>query len=150
MRTNIRVAGIIFHKGKLVTAQHKKDEKIYYVLPGGGVELYETIYEAIKRELKEELIINIKKFRLVYIKEWNLKNKERGMEFYFYVEEYEGDIKKGYDPEIKESNFEDIYYAELNELNNFIFYPEQLIDIIEKDKEDNFNEIKHLGLYDYI
>ena len=149
MRTNIRVAGIIFYEGKLVTAQQNKNGKIYYVLPGGGVEDYESSQDAIKRELREELTIDIKKFRLSYIKEFNVKDKGRVIELYFYIEEYEGEIKKGFDPETKESEFENVYYADLNELNNFIFYPEQLIDIIEKDKENNFNGVKHLGLHDY-
>ena len=150
MRTNIRVAGIIFHEGKLVTARQNKGEKIYDVLPGGGVEDYESVEDAIKRELREELTIDITRFRLAYIKEFNVKSKGRVIELYFYVEKYEGDIKKGlFDLKIKLSEFESVYYAELNELNNFIFYPEQLIDIIEKDKEDNFNGVKHLGLHEY-
>ena len=145
MRTNIRVAGIMFKNNKLVTSKMRKKDKSYYVLPGGGVEDHETIYEAISREIMEELNVKITKLKLVYIKELKIKDKGRGIEFYFYIEEYSGELKKGFDPEIKETIFEDIAFLNLNELTNIAFYPIQLIDLLEKDKKTNFNELIYLS-----
>ncbi len=149
MRMPIRVGAIIFKEGKLITTKMKKGNIEYYILPGGGVEDYETIEEALKRELMEELNLKVKKFRLVYIRE--LRNKEIGriIEFYFFIEEYKGKPKKGFDPEVKESSFEDIIFLELDELNKVTFHPKELINVIKSDKEKGFREIKHLGLYNY-
>jgi len=83
MRTYLRVGALIFYKNKLVTTKMKKDGEEYYVLPGGGVEDYETIHEALVRELKEELDIDITKSRLVYIRELNIKEKEGVLNFIF-------------------------------------------------------------------
>jgi ADP-ribose pyrophosphatase YjhB (NUDIX family) len=149
MRTYLRVGALIFYKNKLVTTKMKKDGEEYYVLPGGGVEDYETIHEALVRELKEELDIDITKSRLVYIRELNIKEKGRGVEFYFLVESFGGKIKKGFDPESKKSLFEDIAFFNLEELNNIVFHPKQLIEVLKKDKNDHFEGIKHLGLQDY-
>lgn len=151
MRTNLRVGAIIFFNGKLVTTIMRKKDEIYHVLPGGGVESNETINEAIKREVKEELNIKIKKIKLVYIRELNLKNGEnkRGIEFYFAVEDYSGKPTKGFNPEKKESSFEEVGFLDLEELEKVSFHPKQLIKFIKSDKENNFNKFKHLGLYDY-
>jgi 8-oxo-dGTP diphosphatase len=149
MRTYLRVGAIIFHGEKLLTTKMKNGKNIFHVLPGGGVEEGETIYEAIKREVKEELNIEITKFRLVYIKELNIKDKGRGVEFYFYVEEYKGNPVKGIDPEEKETTFDEICFLDLKKLGEETFHPEQLIPILMLDKENNFNEFKHLGLHNY-
>src|SRR3989344_4943735 len=150
MRTLFRVGAIIFYKGKLVIEKMKKKGKEYYVLPGGGVEGDETIYDAVKREIQEELGVEIIKFRLVYIKELSLENGNRGAEFYFYVEEYKGIPKKGFDPEkTKESTLEAVDLIKIEDLKNYIFYPIELIEILKEDKERDFKEIKHLGLHSY-
>lgn len=149
MRTNLRVAAIILYEGKLLTTKMTKNGDSYYVLPGGGVEMEESIYEAVRREVKEETNLDVLKLKLVYIKE--LKNKElgRGVEFYFYVEEYEGELKKGFDPEEKESLLEDVELLDLENLDKSIFYPKELISQLSTDEKNNFSSFKYLGLKDY-
>jgi 8-oxo-dGTP pyrophosphatase MutT (NUDIX family) len=149
MRTYLRVGAIIFYKDKLVTTRMRKGESVYYVLPGGGVEDNETIHEALKREVKEELNLEIVKSKLVYIRELNIKDKGRGMELYFYIEEYNGVPTKGFDPETKDALLEGIDFLDLDELNILVFHPKQLVNFLKGDKETNFNEIRHLGLHDY-
>jgi len=146
MRINIRVAAIIFKDGKLVTTKMRKRGKVYYVLPGGGVEGDETIYEGLKRELEEELNIGIIDPRLIYIKEFHLEETGRILEFYFHVTDYVGKIKKGFDPEEKESVFEEVSLLDFSELSEVIFYPKQLIKTLESDMNEGFLEVKYLGL----
>ncbi|MCX6742194.1 MAG: NUDIX hydrolase [Candidatus Pacearchaeota archaeon] len=149
MRTYIRVGAIMFYKDKLITTRMRKGDSVYHVLPGGGVEDNETILEAIKREVKEELNLKIVNLRLVYIRELNLGDKGRGMELYFYVDTYKGIPKKGFDPEIKDALLEEIDFLDLDELTSLVFHPKQLIGVLKEDKEANFNEIRHLGLHNY-
>ena len=55
-RFNYRVCGIIIHENKILAMHDEKSP--YYYLPGGRVQLHETVEDAIKRELKEELYID--------------------------------------------------------------------------------------------
>lgn len=149
MKTNLRVAAIILYEGKLLTTKMKKKYSSYYVLPGGGVEMEETIYEAIKREVKEETNLDVLKLKLAYIKELKNKQMGRGVEFYFYVEEYRGGLKKGFDPEEKESTLEDVELLNLDALNDIVFHPEELKEQLKIDAKNNFETFKYLGLKDY-
>jgi ADP-ribose pyrophosphatase YjhB (NUDIX family) len=56
---SVRVAAIIIENNKLLMICHKKNNHEYYLLPGGKVEYMESLDVALKRELKEELNINI-------------------------------------------------------------------------------------------
>ncbi len=55
---NYRVCAIIKHNNKLLAM--KNNNTPYYYLPGGRVNLHEDTDTAIKRELKEELGIDVK------------------------------------------------------------------------------------------
>ena len=58
MRTSVR--GILVEDGKLLVIQRIKNRYEYFVIPGGGVEAQETLMQALKRELLEEVGIQIK------------------------------------------------------------------------------------------
>ena len=59
MIPSVRVAAIIIENNELLMICHKKHNKEYYLLPGGRVEYMESLDIALKRELKEELNIDI-------------------------------------------------------------------------------------------
>ena len=64
---NVRVAAIIVFGNKLLTL--KNDLTPYYFLPGGRVKLDERAESAIKRELKEELDVDAKIIRPLWLVE---------------------------------------------------------------------------------
>ena len=55
----IRVAGITFIDKKLLLITHVKKNKEYWVIPGGRVKFSEPSAEALIREFKEELDLEI-------------------------------------------------------------------------------------------
>jgi len=61
----IRVRAVIEKDGKFLVCKHSDESKKYYFLPGGHVEFGEAGREAIIRELKEELVISVKKVSLI-------------------------------------------------------------------------------------
>lgn len=66
MKKNIRIriaAIILNNKNEILLVNHKKNNKSYWLFPGGGIEYGETFEQALKRELKEELNLKMKKYQ---------------------------------------------------------------------------------------
>jgi 8-oxo-dGTP diphosphatase len=59
MDPRIRVSAIIRWQGQVLLCRQEKPGKQYWLLPGGGVDGGETLMEALRRELREELGIAV-------------------------------------------------------------------------------------------
>jgi len=57
VKPRIRVSAILTWQGRLLLCRQEKPGKEYWLLPGGGVDGGETLVEALRRELREELAI---------------------------------------------------------------------------------------------
>lgn len=82
---NYRVAGIIIHEQRLLIMRN--DQGKHYYLPGGRVSLHESSEEAIVREIKEELQVDARVVRLLWIHEnffEKLDSKEKFHEICLY------------------------------------------------------------------
>src|SRR3954449_12328250 len=55
MEPRIRVSSILRWQGRVLLCRQEKPGKEYWLLPGGGVDGGETLIEALRRELREEL-----------------------------------------------------------------------------------------------
>ena len=55
MEPRIRVSAILRWQGRVLLCRQEKPGKEYWLLPGGGVDGGETLLEALRRELREEL-----------------------------------------------------------------------------------------------
>ena len=105
MKKRIRAAAIIFIDNKLITVYREKvvdgNLKKYYVIPGGGVEAGESIEDAVKREILEEVGIEIS----LTDKYFYLEKEEA--EEYFYIANYvSGIIGSGTGPEFTNRDIE--------------------------------------------
>lgn len=67
----IRVAGIALFDSSILFAKHVKKKGVYWLLPGGGVKAGETLEEALKRELMEELGAEATVLELLFVVEVN-------------------------------------------------------------------------------
>lgn len=59
MDPRIRVSAILRWQGRVLLCRQEKPGKQYWLLPGGGVDGGETLMEALRRELREELGIAV-------------------------------------------------------------------------------------------
>ncbi|MGB9797770.1 MAG: NUDIX domain-containing protein, partial [bacterium] len=57
----LRVACLLVEDGKILLARHRREEREYWTLPGGGLEKGERIVDCLKREIWEEsgLLIDV-------------------------------------------------------------------------------------------
>ena len=67
---------IIIKNGCLLTQKNIDSEGDWYLLPGGGQNLGETLEETLRRECIEEIGIDVSVGRLRYIREYIGKNHE--------------------------------------------------------------------------
>ena len=61
----------------LLQLRNKAPEEEYWSIPGGKVELFETFEEAVKREVKEEIGVEVQVIDLLGICDHIIQNEER-------------------------------------------------------------------------
>ena len=89
-----RVSGILIVKNKILL--QKPEIEDFWVLPGGGINPFETLEQAIKREFVEEMCLKVKVDRFVFILEnfFEYSNENiHSLEFYFLVSLLDSTIK---------------------------------------------------------
>jgi ADP-ribose pyrophosphatase YjhB (NUDIX family) len=91
MERHVSVRGIAVLDGKLLCVRLKPypgaahAEHDFWCLPGGGVDAGETLLDAFKREMVEELGVEPKVGRLLYVHQFAHSDKDI-LEFFFHIE----------------------------------------------------------------
>lgn len=83
------VAGIFVRRGKFLVEKRRSDDDSdpgFIAIPGGHVEKGESLHEALNREMKEELGVNIGKITSVYVALHKTTKGERDRIHYFLVD----------------------------------------------------------------
>ena len=92
MQRRINVRGIIWRDGKLLAVKHKDDngkESAHWAVNGGGLDPMETLEDGVRREIKEELGIDVKVGNLLFIQQFLSKRDgyHEELEFFFHIED---------------------------------------------------------------
>lgn len=126
METTKRAAAIIIRNDEILLMHRLKDGEEYFVFPGGGVEKGESTKDAVIREIKEELGLEITINRLLFVQ--TNKYDPGRTNYFFLVKEFKGTPKLG-GPEKKRMNKNNQYYPEWKNLNQLKqltnLYPEE-------------------------
>lgn len=87
----ITVRGIAFNDGKLLAVKHKTNKGIeaeYWSIPGGGLDLGESLHDGLIREMIEETGITPKIGKLLFIQQY-AENQREFLEFFYLLENNE-------------------------------------------------------------
>jgi 8-oxo-dGTP pyrophosphatase MutT (NUDIX family) len=93
MSRRIAVRGIIVDdSGKLFCVRHKAygsmEERMFWCVPGGGLDAGEPLIDGVAREILEETGVDAKIGELLFVQQYGTKEKEE-LEFFFYVSNWE-------------------------------------------------------------
>jgi len=109
-----RVFTAVIQNGRLVMLKVDEKNRIYWTLPGGGVEVGERREETAVREAKEEANIDIKIVRYLFENDYSAGTE------YCYLAEPSNDheISLGYDPELKDQVLSEVEWKDINDVRN--------------------------------
>lgn len=68
-RPRVRVGVLLVQDGQVLLVQHRRGDHAYWLLPGGGLDLGESIAECGVRECKEELGLDVEVSDLIAVTE---------------------------------------------------------------------------------
>ena len=93
----LRVAGIFLHEDKVLF--HRADHEDIWALPGGGCEFFEQTYQALVREIQEELDAEVDIGRLAFTVEnfFELGESKAHEIGFYYLCNFKGASKHLYD-----------------------------------------------------
>ncbi|MFP3928465.1 MAG: NUDIX hydrolase [Desulfobacteraceae bacterium] len=90
------VAGVIFEKDSVLLARRAAEPALgEWSLPGGVVELGETLFQALERELFEEAGVKIQVGGLVHVAERIVRDCDGRIRFHYVIADYWGNIASG-------------------------------------------------------
>ena len=82
----VAVGAVVFKEGKILTIKRSQEpSKGKWSIPGGRVELGETVYEAAKREALEECSIEIEIERLLDSVDNIIRDEEGHIKYHFVI-----------------------------------------------------------------
>lgn len=151
----VRACALILENDSILLVEFNDKRGLHYNLPAGGVELDESVVEAVRREAKEEASIDVEVGPLAFVYEYapHLNSNKYG-ETHSLQLMFECKIKDGFIPKLPnkpDPNQTDVKWIKLTELNNIVLYPnikEQIINYVKNKK--NIELIEEHALEEYV
>ncbi len=89
------VSGVLIDDGAVLVEKRRADDDAdsgLILLPGGHVEVRESLNRALEREMREELGIRVEKIAPISVRYYTASNGERQRIHYFRIKDWKGKI----------------------------------------------------------
>ncbi len=90
------VSGVLISDSAVLVEKRRADDDAdpgLVLLPGGHVEVGESLERALKREMLEELGVRVEKVALIRVRYYTASNGERQRIHYFLIKDWKGKIR---------------------------------------------------------
>jgi ADP-ribose pyrophosphatase YjhB (NUDIX family) len=136
----VRVAVCILDGDRILLVQHLKNGRRYWLLPGGGVEVGETLAETAVRELREETGYDVEVGRLLLVCE-SLEPRGRHLVNLVFAGEIRGgSLRPGLDGRLVDASWEPV-----DGLGGLEMYPPIGAEVLRSCREGLGGEVRLLG-----
>ena len=137
----VRVGVVIPHDDQILLVRHRKGEKTYWMLPGGGLDFGETFASCAEREVLEETGLKIKAGRMLYISEAICPRGSRHVLNVFMLARLEGGTLTIPEGDV----IEEAAFHPVSALEGLTLYPAIASEIIAAHRNAYQDEIRYLG-----
>jgi len=151
----VRACALILENDSILLVEFKDENGLHYNLPAGGVEINESVVEAVRREAMEEASIDVEIGPLAFVYEYvpHLSSNRYG-ETHSLQLMFECRVKDGFIPKLPNNpdpNQTDVKWIKLTELNDIVLYPNIKERIIKYAKsKKNIELIEEFTLEEYV
>lgn len=145
MRTKDSVRAIIIDNDELLLIKRIKQDITYYVFPGGGVEEGESLFEALDREIQEEINITISNPERIY-----QENTETSTNHFFICEYKSGEFGISNGPEYTSVEYQNKgqyipVRIPIDDLSNYNIVPHLIRDLLITDLKNTLRTTTIIG-----
>ncbi len=82
----VAIGAVVIHRNRLLLVKRKHDpNRGKWAIPGGSVELGETLQEAVEREIKEETGLRVKAGEPIYVFDYIERDEGKGIRFHYVI-----------------------------------------------------------------
>lgn len=125
---NVRPAILIQKNGQILTLEYHYGGQIVYNLPGGNVDFGETMSQTLKREMIEELGMEVEVGELIVVGEIHIEEKNKSTLHCLF----EGEITKG-EPNINpdQCSAKEVKWLNISDIDSSNMYPNLKKEILQ-------------------
>ncbi len=139
----VRVAVVLVdEQDRILLVRHRKGEQTYWLLPGGGLDYGESLFECARRELAEETGLTIEADRMIYVSEAIAPDGARHiLNLYVMGRVTGGEIG----PPPAGDVIDEIAWLPIAELPGLTLYPAIAEHLLVSHAEGFAHEVRYLG-----